>query len=65
MGAPERPAQQLGIEPVSHTSLAAAAVFCQCESMARAATRAGAVMHHAVIRQRHAGRAKAKAIVHL
>ena len=64
-GTAKRRAEQPRVEPVRRSCTAAAAMFFECGAVPGAAPSAGALMHHTVIRQRHARRAESKPIMHL
>ena len=65
LGTAKRRAEQPRVEPVLRGCTTASAMFLKDPAVARAATRADALMHHAVIRQRHARCAEPKAVMHL
>lgn len=62
--APEGRIQEAGVDSVLDGCAAAAAVFFQRVAMTRTASGAGALVHHAVISELHALRAKAQPRVH-
>jgi len=64
-GTAKRRAEQPCVELIWRCSTTPAALFFKQHTVTGAATCTSALMHHAVIRQRHAGCEDAKSIVHL